>query len=316
MRTPLYISLALLALLGCSRRTAPVITTPSVTQIGVAQADSRIEAVFSELQALKPMQPGQTYTVRVAGARETGPKEQFLRRRTAAEISESGLSCGCGDYALLFIERIHSKGFQTLLVDGAEISYGSLQNHFSGHAVVAIRPQETETDTLWTLVDSTNLKILSPAWGPTAKSFEAFGSAFWIGYCGAAADYPVHGPEDLKAFYTKTLASVPREFLNQNLIRLKFTVDPSLIGKDGKFLNPRLSEFLHRQERIFAANDIAPEREVSVRLTRGENDARTSITCSESEGWVARFGLQSGGGPSLLSYFERAVLRRELQNPK
>jgi len=49
------------------------------------------------------------------------------------------LSCGCGDYALLFIARIAPRGFMTLLVDGVELSSETLQNHFSGHAVVAIR---------------------------------------------------------------------------------------------------------------------------------------------------------------------------------
>jgi hypothetical protein len=260
------------------------------------------------------MQPGQSYTVRVAGTDETGPKERFLRRRAASEISDSGLSCGCGDYALLFIERIESKGFQTLFVDGAEISSGSLHYHFSGHTVVAVRPRDAGADDRWILVDSTHRNILSPAWSPSEKSFEAFGNVFWIGYCGPVADYPVHGPDELKAFYARTLANAPREFLNRNLMRLKFTVDPSLIGTNGEFLNPRLSELLQIQGRIFAANGVAPEREVSIRLVRGEDNATTAISHSESEGWIARFGLRSSGGPGLLTYFEQAIRRHERPN--
>jgi hypothetical protein len=42
MRTLLYISLVLLALLGCSRSTAPVITTPNATQIAEFTANAKI----------------------------------------------------------------------------------------------------------------------------------------------------------------------------------------------------------------------------------------------------------------------------------
>jgi hypothetical protein len=42
MRTPLSISLLLLALLGCSRSTAPVITTPNATQIAEFTANAKI----------------------------------------------------------------------------------------------------------------------------------------------------------------------------------------------------------------------------------------------------------------------------------
>lgn len=42
MRTPLSISLLLVALLGCSRSTAPVITTPNATQIAEFTANAKI----------------------------------------------------------------------------------------------------------------------------------------------------------------------------------------------------------------------------------------------------------------------------------
>jgi hypothetical protein len=278
--------------------------------------EQRIQAVFSELRTLKPMKAGQSYTVRVAGTTETGPKELFLRRRTAQEIIDSGLSSGCGDDAIVFIDRIESQGFKTLLVDSAEISSGSLHDHFSGHVVVAIRSKEATANAAWWLVDSTNLKILSRDWSPAEKSFQAFGSIFWIGYCGPLTDYPVHNAQELKAFYTKTLASVPRDFLNRTLYRLKFTVDTSLIGKDGKFLNPRLADFPRLQPTIFAAYGVEPEREVSILLKRGGDDAISDLTYSEATGWVSNLGLKSGCSPSLLSYFERAIRSHEQHKSK
>jgi hypothetical protein len=274
-------------------------------------AEQHVQTVFSELRNLKFMQPGKSYTVGVAGAEESGLKEQFLRRRTAREISESGLSCGCGDYAVLFIDRIEPRGFDTLLVDGAEISMQSLQRHFSGHAVVAIRGKQAAEDAPWWLVDSTNLKILSRKWSPGEKSFQAFGKMFCIGYCGPVADYPVHNAESLRAFYARTLAKAPLDLLNSALFRLKFTVDPSLIGKDGNFLNPRMADFLKMQPDIFAPYGITPRREIPVLLTRGDDNESSKLRYSKEAGWVGRLGLQSGCSPTLLFYFEREIQSNE-----
>ncbi len=284
---------------------------PGLVDGGELSTEQHIQAVFSELRALKPMQTGQSYTVRVAGVEETGLKEQFLRRRTAQEISDSGLSCGCGDYARLFIERIEARAFRALLVDGAEISSGSLQNHFSGHTVVAIHSRDAAVNASWWLVDSTNLNILSQDWSPTEKSFQAFSCVFWIGYCGPLTEYPVHNDEQLKAFYTKTLSTVPREFLSRTLSRLKFTVDSSLIDKEGKFLNPRLADFLKLQARIFADCGVEPQQEVAIRLARGGDDFRTDLAYSQADGWVSHVGLRSGCSPSLLAYFEQTIRRQE-----
>ena len=274
--------------------------------------EQNIAAVFSELNSLKFMQSGQNYTVRVGGTEETGQKEHFLRRRTAHEISDSGFSCGCGDYAIMFIDRIEARGFKALIIDGAEISSGSLSNHFSGHAVVAIRSKVALEDTSWWLVDSTNLKILSQDWSLREKSFHAFGCVFWIGYCGPLTDYPVHSADDLKAFYTKTLASVPTDFLNHTLYHLKFTIDSTLIGKDGILLNPRLAGLQQLQTSIFNAYGIKPEREISIFLTKGSKTGGTDLSYSKEAGWVSHIGLESACSPSLLSYYERIVRSREL----
>jgi len=274
-------------------------------------AEQNVQTVFAELRNVKFMQPGQSYTVRVGATEETGLKEKFLRRRTAQEISDSGLSCGCGDYAILFIDRIEARGFKALVVDGAEISSQSLQDHFSGHAVVAIRSQGTPADARWWLIDSTNLKILSRDWSPAEKSLSAFGCVFWIGYCGPLANYPVHNGENLQAFYTKTLASIPQALLNQTLYQLNFIVDSSLTNKDGVLLNPRVAGLQQMQTGIFAAYGIKPARAVTIRLTRGSEGESTRLSYSKEAGWVANIRLKSACSPSLLSYFERIIRSNE-----
>lgn len=272
-------------------------------------AEQHIETVFSELRTLKPMLAREDYTVRVAGEEETGAKERFLRRRTAQEISNSGLSSGCGDHAILFIERIEPRGFETLLVDAAEISSASLRYHFSGHAVVAIRSKESPTNTPWRLIDSTSLRILSRNWLPAEKSFQVSGRVYWIGYCGPLSDYPVKNGQELREFYAKTLASVPPSILNRTLYRFKYNVDPSLIDNDGKYLNPRLENFIREQSAIFASYDIKPEREVSITLTRGGNGYKSELTYSDENGWVSHIGLKSGCSPSMLSGLEQNIRR-------
>src|ERR1022692_4270343 len=263
-----------------------VIQTVSALENDLTIAQN-VEAVFSELSKLKFMQSRQNYTVRVGGTEETGQKEQFLRQRTATEIAESGLSCGCGDFAIMFIDRMESRGFKAFLIDGAEISTASLSNHFSGHAVVAIRSKLALEDASWWLVDSTNLKVISRDWSLREKSFHAFGCVFWIGYCGPLRDYPVHNADDLKAFYTKTLASVPQDFLNHTLYQLKFTIDSSLIGNEGVFLNPRLADFQRLQTAIFKSYGIQPEREIPILLRKGSNRGESDLTYSTEAGWVS-----------------------------
>ena len=91
----------------------------------------------------------------------------------------------------------------------------------------------------WCLVDTTNLKVVSDHWPKDEHEFEAFGRLFWIGYCGPAAQYPVHSP---------TLENVPPSVLASALVQLKFTLDPSLLNPDGTIVNPRLSDFIGLQD--------------------------------------------------------------------
>jgi hypothetical protein len=269
----------------------------------------QVDAVLAEMRLLRPMEPRMRYTLPARGVDVSGSNDDFLRRRTASEIIASGLSCGCGDYAVVFIERIEALGYETLLVDSAQISALSLASNFAGHAVVAIRPNDAP-DSSWWLVDSTARKILSRDWSPQAKTFTASGGVYWIGYCGPLDRYPVRAPAELKQFYADTLAKVPREFFNRTLHRFVFKVDRSLLDDRGGYLNPNVTRLQREQERIFAKYAIEPEREVAILLARGDNDARSDLN-SSADGWVSRVGLKSACSPGLLSYFEQRIRHHE-----
>ena len=191
----------------------------------VPSLESRVLHVFGELQRIEPMTRGCEYTVTVDGREETGPKESFLRRRTAVEIWTSGLASGCGDYATAFIERIEAQGIEALLVDGAEVSEKSLESHFSGHGVVAVR--ERMDGAPWWLVDPTARQIISRDWKLASMTFRAGDRVYWIAFCGRRQDYPVRNADQIREFYGKALDSIPSPTLSDLLKRNKEAAEPS-----------------------------------------------------------------------------------------
>lgn len=285
----------------------PFALTASFASLAVAadkSIDADVQAVFAELRTLKSMDQRQTYTLSARGEKLTGRNDDFLRRRTADEIATSKLSCGCGDYAVVFAERMHARGFDTLLIDSAAISVHSLINKFDGHVVVAIRPSDAPKSQWW-LVDSTALNFISHDWSPDAKSFtNSAGSTFWIGYCGPVEKYPVNTPDELKKFYGETLAKVPAEFFNAHLFRLTFTVDKSLVDEKGALLNSRVNLLERAQQEIFAKYGIKPAREIPILLVRGGNDASGDLNLVDGK-WVSRVGLKSACSPSFLSWLDQ-----------
>ena len=266
--------------------------------------DGDVQAVFAELRTLKSMDQRQTYTLMARGETLTGVADDFLRRRTADEIAASKLSCGCGDFAAVFAERIHARGYDALLIDSAAMSLHSLLNKFDGHVVVAIRPGGAPKSPWW-LVDSTALNIISRDWSPDAKSFtNSAGATFWIGYCGPVEKYAVRSPEGLKKFYADTLAKVSPEFFNRALVRFAFTVDQSLVDEKGELLNPHVARLQREQDDIFEAYGIRPAREIPVRLVRGGDNASGDLDIVDGK-WVSRVGLKSACSPSFLSWLDQ-----------
>jgi len=262
---------------------------------------SSVDKTFSEMASITDMKPGETYRVPVGTKIESGTKEAFLWRRTSDEVLASHLSSGCGDYAITFSDLMAKKSFSTLIVDGAEVSTGSLLTHFSGHAVVAVKDPASAH---WWLVNSTDRNVLSKDWDTKARWFEAFGRTFWIGYCGPRDKYPIHGAADLQAFYTGTLSSIPPEFLNTHVVKLVFRVSPTLKLANGQFRNPRLARFLNYQSDALAKYHISPTRTATIKLVDGGNSGESSEEKTGQNEWSVKVGSQSGCSPNSLSYIE------------
>ena len=263
-----------------------------------------IEGALAETGKLHDMSNGRVYQLPVGARTVTGQSDDFLRLRSGTEILASGLACGCGDYAISFIYLMEQCGFQANLVDSAEISTQSLRYRFSGHAVVAVRDKGAGR---WILVDPTNRRVISEDWSPNDKTFYA---NYWIGFFGPLASYPAHDPASLRKFYDATLKTIPINVLNEHLFRFRFTVDPSLISEHGEYLNPNLEAFLRDNGKFLRDADIHPTREIEIRLTKGGNDARSSLDYSDKTGWVCTIGLRSACSPSFGSYLETSVARR------
>ena len=281
-----------------------LVQAPAMEPLTLRQA---LQEAFARLKGLKLMVNDRFYRLVAGGRTLMGGPDDFLRRRTGQEILASGLSCGCGDNALAFISLMERRGWEALWVEGVEISLISLKNRFSGHVVVAVHDPGTSR---WLLVDPTDRSVLSEDWSRADKTFS---SNYWIGFVGPLTNYPVRSPGDLREFYDRTLKTIPAEALNRHFCRLKFTVDGSLLGADGAYLNPRLAEFLATHANVFDQFGIHPEEEVRILLVRGSDDALSTLTYSDEKGWVCTLGLRSACSLSFLSYLEKEVARRRLE---
>jgi len=246
------------------------------------QAD--IDAAYSRIKLIKAMRPDTQYRLPVGKDIIAGPKEAYLRRRTADEVLSSNMASGCGDYAVSFMSLMQKSGYRILLVDGALVSSASLINTFSGHAVVAVKDPKSGK---WWLANPTDHTILSRNWSTNSKNFEAFGLYFWIGYCGSLDKYPAKDGESLKLFYARTLRKIPRSVLNKRLIKLVFRIGQDLRSADGKLLNPNVMKLEKEQSKLFADFGVSPAKQIEVMLQKGNDDEGTSI---EQVGgrWIVR----------------------------
>ena len=271
----------------------------------------QIQAAFAELKGLNDMTSGRQYELPVGGKKAMGEGDDFLRRRTGAEILDSGLSSGCGDYAVAFIALMERRGLQTLLVDSAEVSLYSLEHHFSGHAVVAVRDP---VNARWLLADPTNRRMITNNWSISDKTF--YDGRYWIGYCGPLDQYPAHTPEGLKAFYAETLKRVPPDVWHQRIFKLNFKVDASLIDAGGSYLNPNIPQLTASQDAALVKFGIHPEKEVRILLTKGSDDARSTLEYSDQAGWVCTLGLRSSCDLGLVNYLQLQVASEAVHNPQ
>ncbi len=256
-----------------------------------------ITEAFHKVGELKPMPYGSTYTLSVGGRQVTADPDYFLRRRTGAEILASGMSGGCGDNALAALYLIEKHGYQVYFVDSAELSAKSLEDNFSGHAVIAVYDPKAA---IWVRADPTR-SVYSYPWSTSDKIFYGI---YWIGYRGPLEGYPAHDPESLKKFYRDTLRTIPPQVLDETLFRFQFILDSSLYGAGGKFRNPNLQRFLSDNGKVLEAHGVHPYNTVAIRLTNGKDDAESQCGSTDQGGWVCAIGQRSALSLGFFSYVE------------
>jgi hypothetical protein len=263
---------------------------------------------LEEVQNLRQMDNGRQYELEAKGTNVTGFPDDFLRRRTPAEILKSGLSCGCGDYAFAFYFLIESRGFHAIYIDAVALNYSAIEHGDSGHTGVAVKDDASGN---WILVDPTSNKIISADWNPTSTLYEGPVGRFWIGYKGSLDKYPVADHAALRVFYAETLRSVPKEVWEKALLAFDFAVDDSLKTKDGAYSNPNMEAFLTRPAVTFRALGIQPSRRVKVTLKSWDKKTGSSDVIQESDGsWTCFVQDRGRMSASLTDWITAAILRK------
>ena len=69
-----------------------------------------------------------------------------------------------------------------------------------------------------------------------------------------------------------------------------------------EYLNPNLTAFLRDNGKFLHDSGIRPNREIEIRLTKGGDDARSTLDYSDKTGWVCALELKSACSPSFASY--------------
>ena len=264
---------------------------------------------LDRVQKLQAMDPRREYELEARGTRVTGHPDDFLRRRTPAEILRSGLSCGCGDYASAFYSLVESQGLQAVYIDAVALTYGAIEGLDSGHTGVAVKDSDSGN---WILVDPTENRILSGDWAPDSMLYESPAGRFWIGYKGPLEKYPVMSHFELRRFYAETLKTVPKEVWEKQLLAFDFRVDDSLRTNDGGYLNPNTEAFLARPARILKSLGIHPFRMVRVTLKRSsERTHHGDYVVREADGtwscFVDEHSAMSAGLTDWVSESNRGV---------
>ena len=262
----------------------------------------QLELALGAMRPLANMERGRRYELPAAGKPKIGQNDDFLRLRTGREVLDSGLSCGCGDHALAFIEMLKPTGLECWIVDGPEISLRALETSFSGHVVVAVRKSSNDP---WFLCDPTARQVMDERWSATATSF--YDGRFWIGFAGPLENYPVRSPQQVKQFLSSNLAKVPREVFNQRIMRLRFTLDPGLFNDQGHAHNPVVKQAMTIQDDLLNRFNITPEREVEVRLVDGDDDAAGRLSHDKERGFICTVGRQSGFSAGFLDYMNSSI---------
>lgn len=269
--------------------------------------ESDIQEVFEQVSKIESASPYEEYSFSVGGQIETGMRDDFLRRRTADEIIESGFSTGCGDYAIAFYQFMQNKGYTVQFVDSVQISYRGVLTAYAGHTGVLVFDK---TQNRWLFVDPTAQTIVSQNWDlsePYYKPNGENGTQYWIGYHGSLEDYPAKNSEDLKRFYQEILDKVPKKVWKRELIGLEFVIDNSFVEENGHYANPNVTRFVEYPQEALSRLGIKPKKRVKIRITKGGEDDTGDLTYTEKNGWILSVGTEAAMSFRLLDYVEMKV---------
>lgn len=168
-----------------------------------------IQKAFDCVAKLSLMDQEKIYRLRVGRDLVTAYSDDFLRRRTGKEILTSGLSSGCGDFAIAFYSLMKKKGYEASFIESVRLSADALRTRNNGHTGVAIFDEARQA---WILTDPTSQEIVQKNWNPDEKIYL---DRYWIGFVGELDDYPAHNHEELKNFYGEIFETIPTDVLEE-----------------------------------------------------------------------------------------------------
>ena len=266
-----------------------------------------VAAGLARMNEIKLMAPDTLYTVTVAGAKETGPKEFFIGLRTGAEVLESRYSSGCSDNAAAFYKLMQDAGLKPVFIIGTTMSYGSLLENFNDHTGVAVRNGKG-----WILTDPTQGIVVSKDWDYKSEVYE---DEYYIGYKGPLEAYKYKGPIGCKEQNRLTALKMPPRLLNERIPYLDVYADDTMKNPGGgENLQVRL--FRETLESFYASHGLSPSLKVKLKLVRDPGEFGSSARCYVKE-CVMSLGAEITGELGTLSWaVEDLAVLAELRRNK
>ncbi|MCX5792960.1 MAG: transglutaminase domain-containing protein [Elusimicrobia bacterium] len=251
-----------------------------------------IDAALGRMNEIALMEPDTLYTVSVAGAKETGPKEFFIGLRTGEEVLASRVSSGCSDYAAAFYKLMKDAGLKPVFIIGTTMSFGSLLDNFSDHTGVAVRNGNG-----WILADPTQGIVVSKDWDHKAEVYE---DEYYIGYKGPLEDYNYKGPIGCKEHNRLTIQVMPPRLLNEKIPYLDVYADDTMKNPEGKE-NVQVRLFRETLENFYKSHKLSPSLKVKLKMTRDPEKYNSSARCYVKE-CVMSLGAEITGQLNALAW--------------
>lgn len=287
----------------------------ALTQATGTTAQDRVEAVYRSLTFLKSMEAGKTYDLPVgANGRLSSTRSDFERRRTGAEVLDSGVCADDFDYALAIIDRLTAAGLQCHVLECAEVSLRSLENPVYGRVLVDVH--STDGKHAWLLRPEPLLGLrdcmisvghggTESKWWPEDRWIDNFNVPYVIAYAGSAQNYKLRGRDGVNELRRKALAVVNSPTgafqCERTMVKCRIKLDASLFDVAGRCLNPQAEKLAELQEILLQKHGIKLNREADVTLYAGKDDTQMKLShWGDTPFERCTVGLRSQCGPETL----------------